>query len=150
MSLEAKYRWFHATRPESEEYVYGWMPGSMKYFGAGSAIDIGYEAVDEHSAKSQKYIHKFGPGVKVYQRARSRSQADIFFEDFPVELMVLGFPLGFTYLDLSGARKEWKGSKNERLCCDDSGRLLVIVSLEQGVQFLFTGGRMQVRDWIYD
>ncbi len=143
------YEIFHKHSPDAVDEVYGvWYPGELVKIGVGQ--DIGYGNDHERTEKHGWYVHDFGPRVEIFRRARPGERADKTISDFPAEnLWVLGYNLGFTYRDASGALHEVKSSRRKKLAATPDGRTLVVVGPD-GVEFLATGGNMRVVDWIRD
>lgn len=142
------YENFHGTPPGHVDTRRTWLPGEMVLVGEG--VDIGYKIKDAKSAKEhrQPYVHEFGRDVKVYRRAKRGERPTRTWYNFPTELRVLGFNLGFSYADKVGEIFEVKGSDKKYLAVTPSGRTLVVVG-PSGVEFALEGGAMIVKDWIY-
>ena len=143
------YQGFHGTAPKRTETRRTWVPGAMVLIGEG--VDVGYKIKDKESAKEhrQPYVHEFGRDVKIYRRAQRGEQPTRTWHNFPQKLQVLGFNLGFSYADANGDVHEVKGSDKKYLAVTPSRKTLVVVG-PGGVEFVMEGGRMEVRDWIYN
>ena len=140
-----QYERFHGVEPSRVEAKRAWVPGAMVLM--GTAVDVGYRARDSRSSKGPgPYVHDFGSGVRVYRRARQGERVDKTWSSFPLELMVLGAALGFTYRDAQGASREVRGGQR-RLAVTPNQRTLVLVG-GKGVEYLIEGGNMHVADWI--
>lgn len=141
------YRFFHGVPPDKSIDMDIWVPGEMVLVGKGE--DVGYGIMNKHSNKDGWYVHDFGPDVKVYRRARRGESPDRIWSSFPPTLTVLGYNIGFTYIDEDGNMKEVKGSKSKYLGVTPNKKTLVVVG-KNGVEYLMEGGMMRVEDWIYN
>jgi len=144
------YERFHGTPPG--EILEGelWYPGEMVEIGTG--LDIGYKIKDKKSSKEhlQDYVHEFNAGVKVFQRASGKRTGKVRkWVNFPRELRILGYNIGFSYTDTKGRTHEVKGSNKKYLAATPSNRTLVVVG-PKGVEYVLEGGAMRCLDWIYD
>jgi len=143
------YEHFHGTEPSEVLDMEVWVPGGMVLVGVGK--DVGYGILNEASKKDGWYVHDFGDQVKVYRRARQGERADKTWSSFPHQLTVLGYNLGFTFLDggVGGSMQEVKGSEGKYLGVTPNKLTLVVVG-PKGVEYLMEGGNMRVDDWIRD
>lgn len=141
------YRNFHGVPPNQIIDMQVWVPGGMVLAGKGK--DVGYGILNKHSNKDGWYVHDFGSSVKVYRRAKSGERADKTWSSFPRQLTVLGYNIGFTYVDDDGQLKEVKGSNKKYLGVTPNKKTLVVVG-NKGVEYVMEGGSMRVEDWIYD
>ena len=142
------YERFHGTEPDSVTELSGWYPGELVTIGVG--VDVGYDADKVPSTKRGYYVHDFGSGVKIYKRALAGTRADYTWHNFPKDkLVVLGGGIGFTYKDDRGQLHEIKGGRGKKLAVTPDRKTLVFIG-PAGVEFIATGGRMRVEDWIYD
>jgi len=143
------YRLFHKHDPDVVDEVHEvWYPGELVKIGVGQ--DIGYGNDRERTDKQGWYVHDFGPSVEIFRRAKRGERSDKTIRSFPADsLWVLGYNLGFTYRDATGALHEVKSSRRKKLAATPDGKTLVVVGPD-GVEFLATGGNMHVTDWIRD
>lgn len=145
-SVVDQYTKFHGVPPSRVDTAKLWIPGRLVLIGHG--VDIGYGVTESDSSKDGRYVHDFGPSVKVYRRAKSGEVADKTYRNFPTEFWVLGATLGFTYFD-GEQEQTLRGSKRRKLCVTKDRKRLVVMGAG-GVEFLCIGGKMRIADWIYD
>jgi len=144
-----KYRKFHDDLPDHvEDKKSAWIPGKVEI--VGPAVDIGYVRATDNTSKKSRFVHTFKDNVVCLER-NPRSGQNILeipeypFAVFPQRLLVLGYCLGFTVND-----EEIVAPVSWKLCTDfNTGRILVVVD-KKGVRNVFCGGRMYVKDWIYN
>jgi len=141
------YRNFHGVPPNKFIDMNVWVPGGMVLAGKGK--DVGYGILNKHSNKDGWYVHDFGSSVQVYRKAKGGEQADKTWSSFPRQLTVLGYNIGFSYIDDDGQLKEVKGSNKKYLAVTPNKKTLVVVG-NSGVEYVMEGGSMRVEDWIYD
>lgn len=144
--LDDAYRRFHKHNPDRTiDMPKAWVPGPMAFM--GHAADVGYTRATSHSDKDARYVHDIKTVVEVYRRKRRSEKADKTFDMFEQCLIVLGYALGFSYIDDKG-KQEIQAQPGWYLCTPESRDMLAIVD-ESGVLYVMTGG-LRIDDWIYD
>ena len=142
------YEKFHGEKPtvySFKEDVF--IPGKMVCM--GEAKETEYHILDRKSNKNGRYYHEFLDGVKIYRPAQRNDTPDLEYDNFPMDLMVLGGWPGAEYEDKKDKETYWiYGETNEKLCVHPDRKTLVVVNEDSGVEYIITGGGMRVDDWI--
>jgi len=148
------YKRFHGYAPDYvDNRPKAWRPGKVCLVGSG--VDVGYVQATENSNKDARYVHDFEKGVNCYARKGRGKKVAIEsvsafpLKKFPERLKVLGYCLGFTYKTKSGKKVEKAAPVSWFLCTDFETRRTLSAVSNQGVEYVFFGGKMYVDDWIY-
>lgn len=148
------YKRFHGHEPDYvDNRPSAWRPGPVYLVGTG--VDIGYVQATENSNKDARYVHDFEKGVNCYARKGNGKKTPIEqvsgfpLKKFPSKLKVLGYCLGFTYKTENGKKVEKAAPVSWMLCTDFETRRTLSAISNQGVEYVFFGGKMYVDDWIY-
>jgi len=141
------FRQFHGCEPSSVSVRNVTFPLNMVGLGA---VDVGYYITNRKSSKDGTYVHDFKRGVKAYRRCKRGETPTRVFKTLPVEVIRLGEWPGATIRPcVKGkcASIEVTGGRSKILVAN---RKMAIVLGPRGVEWIFTGGRFRINDWMYD
>lgn len=137
---------FHGIEPESYEERRTWVPGKLVH--VGTVTDTGYRVVTPGSEKTynQEYVHDHKDGVKLYRRARGRENPDRNMRP-PLNCWLIGVWLGCTYIDREGKQRELSGRRMKAIAPNEK---TLFALGPDGVEYVITGGKFRITDWMYD